>query len=92
MTTTLVQRRLGPHEEEALRRCEGFSVHLGERTPPGVVEEVWLGTDRRPAALVVSLPERRHAVAMVEEIVRVDPERRAVQLDARAELVDLEAV
>lgn len=65
-------------------------MRLGERHPAGVVEEVWLGADRKPAALVVSPSRRRRFVVGVEEIDAIDPERRAVRLDERAELVDLD--
>ncbi len=62
---------------------------LGDGHAAGAVEEVWLGADRKPAALVVSLSLQR-AVVSVDEIIAVDPERRAVRLDERAELVELE--
>jgi hypothetical protein len=90
VAASLEQRRIDSRDEEALRHCEGFSVRLGERHPAGVVEEVWLGADRKPAALVVSLSRRQRAVVGVEEIDAVDPERQAVRLGERAELVDLD--
>lgn len=65
-------------------------MRLGERHPAGVVEEVWPGADRKPAALLVSLSRRRRVVVGVEETDAVDPERQAVRLDEHAELVDLD--
>ena len=90
MAASLEHRSVRSLDEEALRRCEGFSVRLGERHPAGVVEEVWLGADRKPAALVVSLSRRQRVVVSVEETDAVDPERQAVRLDEHAELVDLD--
>lgn len=90
MAASLERRSVRSLDEEALRRCEGFSVRLGGRHPAGVVEEVWLGADRKPAALVVSLSRRQRVVVGVEEIDAVDPERQDVRLGERAELVELE--
>jgi hypothetical protein len=76
-------------DEGALARCEGFLLRLADGSA-GLVEEVWVGADRRPAALLVSLPRRR-VVVTIDQVEAVDPERRQVELAAGAELVDRDA-
>jgi hypothetical protein len=76
-------------DERALARCEGFLLRLADGSA-GLVEEVWLGADHAPAALLVSLPRRRVVVA-VDQVDAVDPEQQQVELAAWAELVDLDA-
>lgn len=68
--------------------CEGFLVQL-EAGTAGVVEEVWLGAERTPAALVVSLPGDRRVVVTLDQVQWVDCKRRAIGLAPGAEPVDL---